>query len=148
MLGGFFRRLFGATPPCEEAAEGVRPDESLEALHAEFCRSFCHQPGVNFMGFLRTKGLTRLSDWLHWETTDPLPKAFIRLAVDATRKGHAIWEKQGLSLSYEGNWDQGGLPGQESRDALSVLAQVIGKPIKLYYREKPEGPDMVREFQP
>jgi hypothetical protein len=59
-------------------------------------------------------------------------------------RGHNIWEKHGRSLSYEGNWDQGGLPGRESMDALSVLAQVIGKPIKLYYREKPE---MVLEFR-
>jgi hypothetical protein len=148
MLGGFFRRLFGTTPRCEESAEGVRPDESLEALQAEFCRSFCHQPGVNFMDFLRTEGVTQLSDWLRGDTTDPLAQAFIRLAVDASRKGHKVWEKQGLSLSYEGNWDQGGLPGQESMEALSVLAQVIGKPIKLYYREKPDGPDRVREFPP
>jgi hypothetical protein len=87
MLGSVFRRLLGTTPPCEEAAGGVRSDESLEALHAEFCRSFCHQPGVNFMEFLRTEGVTRLIEWLHWDTTDPLAKAFIRLAVDASRKG-------------------------------------------------------------
>ena len=148
VFGRFFRRLFGTTPPSAEAAEGVRPDESLEALHAEFCRSFCHRPGVNFMEFLRSQGVTRLIDWLHWDTNDPLARSFIRLAVDATRRGHKIWEKPGLTMSYEGNWDHGGLPGQESRDALSVLAQVLGKPIKLYYQEKPDGPHLVMEFKP
>jgi hypothetical protein len=149
MFGGFIRRLFAPTPHSEEPTAGVRPDESLEALHAEFCRTFCHQPDVKFMDFLRSAGVTRLIDWLRSDTTDPLPKSFIRLAVDATRKGHRIWEKQGLSMFYEGNWTEGsGLPGQESLDALSVLAQVLGKPIKLYYKEKPDGPHMVMEFHP
>jgi hypothetical protein len=146
MVTSFIRKLFG-TPPPNETAGGGRPDESLEALHAEFCRTFCHRPNVNFMDFLRREGVARLIDWLHWETADPLSRSFIRLAVDGTRKGHRIWEKQGLSLLFEGNWDRGGLPGQESQDAIAVLAQVIGKPIKLYYQEKPDGPDRVLEFQ-
>ena len=148
MIGGFFRRLFGTKPPGGGTAEGVRPDESLEALHAEFSRTFCHRPHVNFMDFLRGQGATRLIDWLQWQTADPLAQSFIRLAVDGTRKGHKIWEKQGLSMSFEGNWDRGGLPGQESREALAVLARALGKPLKLYYRERPDGPDMVLEFQP
>lgn len=51
-------------------------------------------------------------------------------------------------MLFEGNWDRGGLPSQESQDALSVLPQVLGKPLKLYYRETPDGPDMVKEFLP
>ena len=148
MFGSFIRRLFGTTPPTEATAEGVRPDESLEALHAEFCRTFCHRPQVNFIDFLRRQGVTRLIDWLQWQTADPLAQSFIRLAVDGTRKGHEIWEKQGLSMLFEGNWDRGGLPSRESQEALSVLAQVLGIPLKLYYRAQPDGPDMVLEFQP
>lgn len=100
------------------------------------------------MDSLRRDGVTRLIDWLHWETTDPLAHSFIRLAVDGVRKGHKIWEKQGLSLLFEGNWDRGGLPSQASRESLFVLAQALGKPIKLFYRENPEGPDLVLEFRP
>lgn len=148
MFGGFIRRPFGTTPPAEATAEGVRPDERLEALHAEFCRTCCHRPRVNFMDFLRRQGVTRLIDWLRPETADPLAQSFIRLAVDGTRTGHKIWEKQGLSLLSEGNRDRGGLPGQESQEALSALAQVLGKPIKLFYRETPDGPDLVLEYQP
>ena len=148
MFGGFIRRLFGKTPPGEATAEPLRPDESLEALHAEFCRNFCHRPGVNFIDFLRRQGVTRLIDWLQWQTADPIAQSFIRLAVDWTRKSQNIWEKQGLSMLFEGNWDRGGLPAQESHDALSVLAHVLGKPLKLYYRERPDGPYMVLEFQP
>jgi len=148
MIGRFIPRLFGRTPPSEAAAQGVRPDETLEALHAEFCRTFCHRPHVNFMDLLRRQGVSRLIDWLQWQTADPLAQSFIRLAVDGTRRGHKIWEKQGLSMLFEGNWDRGGLPGQESREALAVLAQVLGKPLKLYYRERSDGPDLVLEFQP
>lgn len=148
MFGSFIRRLFGTAPPSKATAQGVRPDESLTELHAEFCRTFCHRPQVNFMDCIRRQDVTRLVDWLHGETTDPLAQSFIRLAVDGTRKGHRIWEKQGLSMLFEGNWDRGGLPSQQSQEALSILAQVLGKPIKLYYREKPDGPDLVLEFQP
>lgn len=147
VLSSFIRKLFGTTAPSEAAAEGVRPDESLEALHAEFCGTFCHRPQVNFMEFLQRQGVTRLIDWLRWETADSLAQSFIQLAVDGTRKGHRIWEKQGLSMLFEGNWDRGGLPSQESQEALSVLAQVLGKPIKLHYREHADGPDKVLEFQ-
>ena len=148
MFGRFIRRLRGTTPPSEATAASVRPDESLEALHAEFCRTFCHRPQVNFIDFLRRQGVTRLIDWLQWQTADPLAQSFIRLAVDWTRKGQNIWEKQGLSMLFEGNWDRGGLPSRESQAALSVLTQVLGKPLKLYYRERPDGPVMVLEFQP
>jgi len=150
-MAGFLRKLFSKGHSSEtgtSAATGVRSDERMEDLYEEFCRTFCHRPGVNFMDHLNEEGVTRLIDWLHWDTSDPVPKSFIRLAVDATRGGHKIWEKKGLSMYYEGGWDQGGRPGQESRDALSVLAQVLGKPIKLYYREKPDSSDMVMEFEP
>jgi hypothetical protein len=149
MFGGFFRRWFGKSPQARGGAAGVRPDESLDDLYAEFCRTFCHRPGVNFMDFLKAEGVTRMIDWLRPDSPCALPKGFIRLAVDATRKGYKVWEvREPIYMNYEGNWDQGGLPGRESLDALSVLAQILGKPIKLYYREKPDGELMVMDFQP
>jgi hypothetical protein len=149
MPGGIFRRWLGGSARGAGGQVGVRPDESLDDLYAEFCRTFCHRPGVNFMDFLRAEGVTRMIAWLRPDSPCALPKGIIRLFVDATRKGYKVWEEPGpISMNYEGNWDQGGLPGQESLDAVSVLAQILGKPIKLYYREKPDGPLMVMEFQP
>jgi hypothetical protein len=142
------RRLFGTAPPVERGGTGVRPDESLDDLYAEFRRTFCHRPGVNFMAFLEAEGLTRLIAWLRPDGECALPKSLIRLFVDGTRRGVNVWDVPGLSLNYEGNWSHGGLPAQESRDALSVLAQVLGKPIKLYYTERPDGETRVLEFQP
>ena len=46
--------------------------------------------------------------------------------VNVTRNGGKFWELPGISMLYEGNWDQGGRPGQESLDAVSVLAQIRG----------------------
>jgi hypothetical protein len=149
MLGGFFRRWFGTSPPVRGGTAGVRADESLDDLYEEFCRTFCHRPGVNFMDFLRAEGVTRMIDWLRPDSLCALPRGIIRLFVDATRKGTRVWEVPGpITMNYEGNWDRGGLPEQESLDAVSVLAQILGKPIKLYYTEKPGGPQMVMEFQP
>jgi len=145
---GFLRRWFGAAPQVERGREGVRPEEDLDDLYAEFCRTFCHRPGVNFMAFLRAEGVTRMIDWLRPDSPCALPKGIIRLFVDGTRKGINAWQVPGLSLNYEGNWRHGGLPGQESLDAVSVLAQILGKPITLYYTEKPGGALMKMEFQP
>jgi len=51
-------------------------------------------------------------------------------------------------MLYEGNWDRGGLPGRDSLDAVSVLAQILAKPIKIFYREKADGELMVMKFEP
>jgi hypothetical protein len=149
MLGGFFRNWLGTAPQAGPPAAGVRPEESIDDLYAEFCRTFCHRPGVNFMDFLKAEGITRMIDWLRPTTPCAVPKGFIRLAVDSTRKGSNVWgTSDPIVMNYEGNWDHGGLPGRESLDALSVLAQILGKPIKLYYREKQNGGGMVAEFHP
>jgi hypothetical protein len=142
---GFFKKLFGGTPA---STQGVRAEESIEALHEEFCRTFCHRPGVNFMAILQADGATRLIEWLQPSTPCALPKGFVRLAVDGTRRGIKFWEQPGITMVYEGNWSNGGLPPQESQDALSVLAQILGKPIKLYYQQQENGPQMVKEFEP
>src|SRR5688572_12058798 len=131
MIGFLRKRLDPHSAP-----EGVRDDESLEALYDEFCRTFCHKPGVNFMKFMKDEGVTHLIDWLRPETPCALPKGFIRLAVDATRKGYKFWEQPGVNMMYEGNWTEGGgLPPKESLDAVSVMAQILEKPIKLYYTD-------------
>ncbi len=142
---GFLRKRLGR----DSAPEGVREDEIIEALHDEFCRTFCHRPGVNFMQFLKDERVTNMIAWLRPETACALPKGFIRLAVDSTRKGYKIWEQPGINLVYDGNWtESGGLPPQESLDALSVLAQILQKPIKLHYTQSEGGELMLMEFAP
>jgi hypothetical protein len=141
---GWLGKLLGTRP----APAGVSSDESIEALHAEFCRTFCHCPGVNFMDFLKAQGVTRMIDWLQPTSPCAIPKGFIRLAVDATRKGYKFWELPSISMNYEGNWSQGGLPPRESLDALSVLSQILGKSIKLYYSEREGSELMVKTFEP
>lgn len=144
MLRSLLQKWFG--PP---APAGVRPEENLDDVFVEFQRTFCHRPGVNFVEFLQANGVTRLLEWLSPRSDCPIPKSFIRLSVDATRRGYRVWEnRQPLVMNYEGNYSQGGLPAQESLDALSVLAQVLELPIRLYYRENPEAPLLVREFAP
>ena len=147
-MAGFLQKLFGGKKQPQPAA-GVQPDESLDDLYEEFCRTFCHKPGVNFMQYLREKNATRMIAWLHPSTPCALPKSFIRLFVGTTRAGQNLWEKPGVTMAYNGNWTAGGgLPPQESQDALSVLAQMWEKPIKLYYTETEGGPTMVMMFHP
>lgn len=130
-------------------AAGVRPDERIEDLHDEFCRTFCHRPGVNFMDYLAAEGATRMIAWLRPSTPCALPKGFIRLAVDSTRKGSKFWEQAEIKMFYECNWTEGGgLPPQESQDAVSVLAQMFAMPITIYYTEIQDGPIMKMVFEP
>jgi hypothetical protein len=143
---GLLRSLFRGTRATKEI--GVGEAERLEDLFEEFCRTFQHKPGENFVDHLRSTGADRMIAWLHPSTECALPKGFVRLAVDSTRKGYKVWELPGISMAYEGRWDHGGLPPEESLEALSVLAQIIEKPIKLYYTEKQGGDPMVLRFEP
>jgi hypothetical protein len=145
---GLLRKLFGNSPPAPAAPAAAPPLEDIGAVHAEFCRTFCHRPGVNFMDFLQAEGVTRMIDWLRPETPCAVPRGFVRWAVNITRQGEHVWDKSGVSLLYEGNAEQGGLPPQESLDALSVLAQILGKPVKLFHRPRPAADLMVMEYAP
>ncbi len=150
LMSRLFRRSQpdAAQQPGAQAA-GVGADESLDDLYEEFCRTFYARPGVLLMDLLRQEGVTRMIEWLRPDSDCAIPKGLIRLGVDSARKGYKVWEQPGISMAYEGNWDQGGgLPPQESRDALSVLAQILRVPIKLYYHEREGGPLMVMEFSP
>jgi hypothetical protein len=100
------------------------------------------------MDFLRAEGVTRLADWLHWSTPEAEPKAIIRLVLELMRRGQNFWDQPGISLYVDGRWSAGGGPSKESQDALSVLAQVLEKPIKVYFRKKPAEPILVMEFHP
>jgi hypothetical protein len=135
----------------EDSPKGVA--SALEGEHAKpdyeaFCVNFCFRPGTKLMDFLEAEGATRLRTWLHWSTPEAEPKAFIRLMLELMRREQPIWDQPGISLFLDGRWSEGGGPSRESQDALSVLAQILQKPIKVYYRQKPRDPIMVIEFQP
>lgn len=173
---GFIRKLFGLTPaqaepPAESFGERDRnpmvgagvlgapadgPKASAAAQEGEqakpdyeaFCANFCFRPGTRLMDFLQAEGVTRLQEWLHWSTPQAEPKAFIRLMLELMRRGQNLWDQPGITLFVDGRWSQGGGPSPESQQALSVLSQVLEKPIKVYYRKKPGDPMMVMEFHP
>jgi hypothetical protein len=154
----FLRKLFGrsgqtSTPTNtgssgQQSAQSVGPDEKIEDLYDEFCRTFCFRPGVNFMDYLKAEGHTDLIQWFHWTTPEPEPKAIIRLVVATTRLGQNIWDKKGFSLYHDGSWDRGGGPSDYTKDALSVLAKVLGKPITVGYTVIQDGPIMLIKFEP
>lgn len=143
-----FKKLFLRGEPAQGPPVGVGDSEDISDLHVEFCQTFCHRPGVNFIDCLKAEGVDRLVAWLNPATECSLPKGFVRLAVDGTHKGIKIWEVPGITMMYENDGANGGLPSQESLDALSVLAQVLGKPIKLFYYPVPGGDLMVKEWNP
>jgi hypothetical protein len=121
--------------------------EQAKADYEEFCATFCHRPGTNFIDFLKAERVTQMLDWLQWSTPEAEPKAFIRLMLEMQKQGKNIWDQPGISMLHEGRWSKGGGPSRLSRDALSVLAQILKKPIKVYYHIKPNDPLMVMEFR-
>jgi hypothetical protein len=168
-----FRRLFGA-PPTEPENFGERDanpmvtasimgmadkggpvfsawaneGEQAKSDYEAFADAFCLRPGVKLMDFLDAEGVIKLKAWLHWSTLEAEPKAFIRLALDLLRRGQSLGDQPGISFFVDGRWSQGGGPSQPSQDALSVLAQVLQKPIKVFFRKKPAEPILVMEFHP
>ena len=139
------------TGAANEGPKGVASAHEGEQAKSDFdvfCTSFYIRPDTKLMDFLEAEGVTRLKSWFHWSTPEPEPKAIIRLMLELMRQGVKIWEQPGLSLFLDGRWSQGGGPSSESQAALSVLAQILEKPIKVYYRQKPAEPIMVTEFRP
>lgn len=130
--------------PRGSAAEG----EETQAEFEEFCATFCHRPGTNLMEFLAAEGITGLQAWLDWRNPNPLPKAFVRLALATMRRGENVWDQEGVSMFWGRREGWPGEPPSETLEALSVLAQVLGKPLKIYFRQPPDGQMMVKRFEP
>jgi hypothetical protein len=140
--------IMGAADDGPRGSASAHEGEQAKPEYETFCASFCFRPGIKLLDFLEAEGITRLRAWLHWSTPEAEPKAFLRLMLELKRRGQNIWDQPGISLFVDGRWSQGGGPSSESQDALSVLAQVMEKPIKVYYRKRPGEPIMVMEFQP
>lgn len=132
-------RLSGNSLPTEPASE-----EEVEAKreYETFCATFEFKPGTNLMKFVEANGITGLKRWLHWSNPEAEPRAFIRLALESARQGERLWEKPGISMYLSEK------PSRENQAAISVLAQVLEKPIKLYFRAPSDNSMAVMEFEP
>ena len=123
-------------------------EPSIEDSYAEFEQSFFLKPGLLFMDHLRDEGVTEMVRWLQPDSGEPEPKAFVRMANEATRLGTNIWQQNRIYMNFDGGEDRSGAPSEWSQRCLSVLAQILAIPIVAYYRESPEGELMKLEFEP
>jgi hypothetical protein len=147
-MGGFLKRLF-REKKTEHVPVQSCEGEPLEAVYQEFCATFCHKPGVNFMTWARGNTGGWFFKWLHPDSNEPEPKAILRLLVDMTRSGQHVWElDKGFSMYHEGSWHRGGGPSDETCAGLNVLAEAFGLEFKVYYTEFEDGPYMVKRFTP
>jgi hypothetical protein len=145
---GVAASIMGAAETGPKGSASACEGEHAKADYDAFCATFCFRPGTRLMEFLEAEGVTMLVSWFHWSTPNAESKAIIRLMLELMRRSENIWDQPGISLFVDGNWSHGGGPSSDSRDALSVLVQVLEKPIKVYYRQKPNDPIMVMEFRP
>ena len=111
--------------------------------YEKFCEKFCHRPGLNLMrDYVLKEDDQRLIAWLDWRGCEPEGKAFIRLMLKMMDAGENIWDQSGVKLYRQGQWSTaGGLPTQASQEAVSVIAQLIGKQITVLYKESRHAPD-------
>jgi hypothetical protein len=138
----------GAADDGPKGVASAREGDHAKPDYEMFCAQFCFRPDIKLVAFLEAQGLAPLLNWLHWSTPEAEPKALIRLMLELLRRGHQIWNQPGISLFVDGRWSQGGGPSSDSQAALSVLAKVLEKPIKVYYRPKPRDPILFIEFRP
>jgi len=143
-IASFTHRIEGG-PGGQSATFG---EDTVEAEFEEFRRTFCHRPGENFWDFLEKEGVTNLQKWLRPDCPNPEPKAIIRLLLDMQKRGENLWDQTGVSIFHMGRWSEaGGEPTTFSQEALSVLTQIWGKPIELFYEPEPDGQIMVMKFE-
>src|SRR5262249_18284994 len=106
--------------------------------HDEFCAGFCHRPSERLIEYIESSQDDRLRSWFDWRCPEPEPKAFIRLMLAMIRSGVAIWDQPGITIYLQGRWSRGGGPSQRSQEGLSLISQLIGKPISVIYDMTPE----------
>jgi hypothetical protein len=131
-----------------KGASSALEGEAGQAAYEEFARTFCLRPGTNFVDFLDQEGVTALKMWLDPRTSSPEARAFIALVLEMQRRGENLWDPEGISIFRQGAEGHGGRPGREEEEALSVLAQVIAKPVQVYYRPTPGADFHVLKFEP
>ncbi len=116
------------------AAYEIAPRQ-LGLEHQEFCDNFCHRPDCNLVrDYVLAEDDRRLSAWLDWQGHEPEGRAFLRLMTAMMRAGENIWNQTGITLFRQGQWETGPEPTPISQDALSGIAQLIGKKITVFYK--------------
>lgn len=121
----------------------VKPASGTEAEYAEFKETFFLQPEMRLFDYLRIEQVTNLIEWFDPTYPDSVPKTFIRMMNETTRRGMQIWNQTGISMNFDD-----GVPNSNSQDCLSVLAQILGFTIIGYYRESVGGELKKIEFGP
>jgi hypothetical protein len=134
--------------PTMAGASAIEEDGTAEREYEEFCQKFQFKPGERFMSYLAAHEVHQLEKWFHPSTAEPEPKAFIRLANDATQKGIEVWKQTSLEMYIHGRWSEEGGPSQESQECLSILAQILEMPITIYYRPAEDANMMFMTFEP
>jgi hypothetical protein len=123
----------------DQAESRVRPEESIAELYDEFCRTFFIRPGVTLMDQLREQRNTQLLKWLHWNTLEPEPKAFIRLALECTRSGMSVWSREKVEWYIEGLPANDGGPSPASEEGLALLCKATGSAFDIFYTSRASG---------
>lgn len=118
-----------------------KPINGFEAEFVLFKESFLLKPEVRFYDYLREERVANLLTWFEPSSGHPEAMAFIRLVNDAKRRGMTIWNQKGISMNLEGP------PSAHSQECLSCLAQVLGFPITVYFKEAPGGSLSKMEFR-
>lgn len=107
----------------------------VQLEYEEFREKFCHRPGIYLMrDYVLAENDRRLLTWLDWQGHEPEARAFIRLMLAMMRAGENIWDQSGVSLFRQGEWSTSPAPSRASQVALSVIAQLIAKPIRVLYK--------------
>jgi hypothetical protein len=143
---------FTASKPELLVAAAARESPAFRLEYEEFCEQFSHRPGMNLMrDYVVAEDDRRLVAWLDWRGEEPEAKAFIRLMLAMIRAGEQIWDQPGITMFRQGGWLTGGVPSVTGQEALSVMAQLIGKRIRVLYKESRSAPDAemrVLRFEP
>ncbi len=117
-----------------------KPINGIEAEFLLFKEAFLLKPDVRFYDYLREERVMNLLAWFDPSSGHPEATAFIRLANDAGRRGLNIWNQKGITMTLDG------APSAYGQECLACLAQILGFPITVYFKEDPDGELIKMEF--
>lgn len=114
--------------------------EAFQREFEGFFAVFCHRPGERLIEYIESSGDDRLRSWFDWKCPEPEPKALAGMMIALAHSGRNIWDQEGITLYLQGRWSRGGGPSEQSQECLSVISQLIGKPISVFYHPEPSRP--------
>lgn len=150
MIGLFKKFLPSSAAPAKPVSVAPSKQDAGKAQleqdkqdYETFVAKFEIRQGQTLMKFLQTNNLSPLIQWLHWMSPHPEARAFVRTELAALKQGNPVWFQPVIGITVET-----GAPTVKSHQALEMLAQVLGKPIRLKYRPQPGADHKVLEFEP